>query len=65
MRRPAALSHDQQILFYALLVERQRSSPLMYWLWFSDAPPDAKTQWTLTLLIIGFCSAMRPVSKCG
>ncbi len=54
MRRPRRLSHDQQILFYALLGGTPAVIAAMYWLWFSDAPPDAKTQWTLTLLIIGF-----------
>jgi nitrogen fixation/metabolism regulation signal transduction histidine kinase len=53
-RRPRRLSHDQQILFYALLGGTPAVIAAMYWLWLSDSPPDAKTQWTLTLLIIGF-----------
>ncbi len=51
-RRP--LSHDQQIFLYTLLGGVPAVIVAMYWLWLSDSAPQPRTQWTLTLLIVGF-----------
>jgi len=45
------LSHDQQVLFYALLAGVPAVATAMWCIWSGD---DPKVQWTLTLLIVGF-----------
>ncbi|MDD2763406.1 MAG: ATP-binding protein [Opitutaceae bacterium] len=46
------LSHDQQILLYALLAGAPAVIVALSFLWLGDYTP--KVQWTLTLLIFGF-----------
>ncbi len=46
------LTHDQQILVYALLAGAPAVVITMAFLWLGDYTP--KVQWTLTLLVLGF-----------
>jgi two-component system, NtrC family, nitrogen regulation sensor histidine kinase NtrY len=46
------LTHDQQIMLYALLAGAPAVVVSMCFLWLGDTSP--KVQWTLTLLVIGF-----------
>jgi two-component system, NtrC family, nitrogen regulation sensor histidine kinase NtrY len=47
------LSHERTIFVYALLAGLPAIAVAMYYLWLGGAA-DAKTRWTLTLLICGF-----------
>jgi nitrogen fixation/metabolism regulation signal transduction histidine kinase len=55
------LTHDQQILLYALLAGAPALIVAMGFLWFGDYAP--RVEWTLTLLLfgfwLGFATAMR------
>ena len=50
--RHPRLTHDQQIMLYALLAGAPAVAVSMGFLWLGDSSP--KVQWTLTLLVFGF-----------
>src|SRR5581483_6828927 len=47
------LSHDQLVFVDALLAALPAVLVAMWYLWLDEHAPDAKRQWTLTLLIVG------------
>ncbi|PTX98555.1 ATP-binding protein [Opitutus sp. ER46] len=47
------LSHDQQVLVDTLLGGLPAVLVAMWFVWFDQHAPDAKHQWTLTLLVVG------------